>query len=90
MVAVDPCRADVVGFIILGCRAAGWKAVDGFADAARRRKAETVFVFFIIMTDCCSSSLLLLKEEEFVTDNMICVAGNCVSYVDVPLAVGLV
>lgn len=51
MEAVEPCRADddVTG-LILGCRAAGWKAVDGFADAARR-KAETVFVFFIIMTD---------------------------------------
>ena len=53
MEAVEPCRADDdVTDLILGCRAAGgWKAVDGFADAARR-KAETVFVFFIIiMTD---------------------------------------
>ena len=52
MEAVEPCRADDVTDLILGCRApaGGWKAVDGFADAARR-KAETVFVFFIIMAD---------------------------------------
>lgn len=78
MEAVEPCRAVVVG-LILGCRAAGWKAVDGFADAARRRKAETVFVFFIIMTDCSADTIICC-----------CMAGNCVSYVDVPLAVGLV
>ncbi len=88
MEAVEPCRADdvvaavvvvVVTGLILCCRAAGWKAVDGFADAARR-KAETVFVFFIIMTDCSSFLLLrLLKKEELVAD-MIRLAGNCVSY----------
>ena len=87
MEAVEPCRADdvvaavvVVTGLILGCRAAGWKAVDGFADAARR-KAETVFVFFIIMTDCSSFLLLrLLKKEELVAD-MIRLVGNCVSYI---------
>jgi hypothetical protein len=55
MEAVEPCRADDVTDLILGCKAAGWKAVDGFADAARR-KAETVFVFFIIfvlLLFCC-------------------------------------
>lgn len=89
MEAVEPCRADdvvdvvvvVVTDLILGCRAAGWKAVDGFADAARR-KAETVFVFFIIMTDCSSFLLLrLLKKEELVADIIICMAGNCFSYI---------
>ena len=60
MEAVEPCRADdvvaavvVVTDLIIDCRAAGWKAVGGFADAARR-KAETVFVFFIILFCCCA------------------------------------
>jgi hypothetical protein len=57
MEAVEPCRADDATDLILGCKAAGWKAVDGFADVARR-KAETVFVFFIIIMTDCSSSLV--------------------------------
>ena len=35
MEAVEPCRAVVVG-LILGCRAAGWKAVDGLREKIRR------------------------------------------------------
>ena len=79
MEAVEPCRADDVTGLILGCRAAGWKAVDGFADAARR-KAETVFVFFIIMTGfvlllfCCC--LFVKEEEEELVADSICMKGK--------------